>query len=67
MLDFSVPFGNWKGQRKVIIGGKSKFTSAERVKKDYPNIFEDFQMERDLLVFEDSAHFVYAKEPERFA
>jgi len=57
---------HWKGPRKVIIGGKSKFTSPQRVAVDYPLIFDDFKIDRDLLVFKDSAHFVYAKEPERF-
>ncbi|EAR83774.1 alpha/beta fold hydrolase (macronuclear) [Tetrahymena thermophila SB210] len=56
----------WRGPRKVIIGGKSKFTSLERVKNDFPSVFFDFNLQRDVTVFENSAHFLYAKEPDRF-
>lgn len=53
----------WKGPRKVFIGGKSKFTSVKRVSEDFPSIFDNFCMKKDLTIFQDSAHFLFAKEP----
>ncbi|EAR82099.1 alpha/beta fold hydrolase (macronuclear) [Tetrahymena thermophila SB210] len=56
----------WKGPRKILIGGKSKFTSLQRVQEDYPSVFYDFNLSRDVSIFWDQAHFLYARDPERF-
>ncbi|KAL4429979.1 hypothetical protein ABPG74_000345 [Tetrahymena malaccensis] len=66
LMSFEVKDCLWKGPRKVMIGKKSKFTSMESVAKTYPSVFVDFDINRDVIEFQNSGHFLYLFEQEKF-
>ncbi|EAR83775.1 alpha/beta fold hydrolase (macronuclear) [Tetrahymena thermophila SB210] len=66
LMSFEVKDCLWKGPRKIMIGKKSKFTSMESVAKTYPSIFVDFDVNKDVIEFQNSGHFLYLFEQEKF-